>query len=447
MFELYNEQDVELSKKWKSVIDTQDARPIAEHDLGTRYGMARMLENTANWLKTERGEGGMLFNEATPTTVTANVSKWDPIILSMVRRMGPTLLGNQLVGVQPMNSPQGLVFALRPRYKNAAGAEIHKTAPKAHFTGLKSGGTAGSAGSDTASDIETNPLAVVTPGDPLGNAFTTGTAMDTATGEGDIAAEISMTVDKVPVSAKTRALKASYSLETAQDLASQHGISADALFTGLLSDQLASETNYEILRTLYRIAVLGCSDTATPGVYDLDVDCDGRWLAEKARILAVRIINEASEIMVATRTGHGNFAVVDRKTYNLLYSGGQISDLGPSNNMFSGSDPVVRDNNVGSGMLMGTLRVYRDDYATMPGNTGFCLIGYKGPSELDAGAFYTPYVPVWTVRVNDQDSGQPRIFFKTRYGLVQNPLTDTNGALTARSNAFYRIFRIDSLDF
>jgi hypothetical protein len=444
MFALYNEQDIELSKKWAKVINSPDARPIAEHDLGTRYGLARMLENTQKFLQTAR-EGE--FMESTPTTVTANVAKWDPIILSMVRRMGPTLLGNQLVGVQPMNSPQGLVFALRPRFKNASGAEIHKGAPKAHFTGFKSDGSAGGVGADIATDIQTNPLAVAAPGDPLGNAFTTGTAMDTATGEGDITSEISMTVDKVPVTAKTRSCKASYSLETAQDLASQHGLSADALFTGLLSEQLAAETNYEILRTLYRIAVLGCSDTTTPGVYDLDVDCDGRWLGEKARILAVRIINEASEIMAATRTGHGNFAVVDRKTYNFLYSGGHISDLGPSNGMFTGSDPVVRDQNVGVGMLMGTLKIYRDDYAQMAGNTGFVMIGFKGGSELDAGMFYTPYVPVWTVRVNDQDSGQPRIFFKTRYGLVQNPLTDTNGALTARSNPFYRIFRVDSLDF
>jgi len=442
MFALYNEQDIELSKKWAKVIDSPEAKPIRKDDFSTRYGLARMLENTENFLRTAK-EGE--FMESTPTTVTGNVAKWNPIILSMVRRMGPTLLGNQLVGVQPMNSPQGLVFALRPRYTNASGAEIHKTAPKSYFTGVKSDGSAGGTGAEIATDVQTNPLAR-TSTDPFGTDFTVGTAMPTTMGEGDVASELSMTVDSVPVSAKTRSCKATYSLETAQDLASQHGLSADALFTGLLSEQLASETNYEILRTLYKIAVLGAQDTAAAGVYNLDVDNNGRWMGEKSRVLAVRIINEASQIMADTRLGHGNFAVVDRKTYNYLYSGGHISDLGPSNDMVIGSDPVVRDQNVGVGILMGTIKIYRDDYATMPGTEGFCMVGYKGGSELDAGFFYCPYVPVWTVRVNDQDSGQPRMFFKTRYGTVANPLVDTNGVSTPRSNAFYRIFKIAGIE-
>ncbi|ASV44635.1 major capsid protein [Agrobacterium phage Atu_ph04] len=441
MFELYTEEDVELSKKWKDLIDAPTARPVKEHDLDTRYGLARLLENTQNWLNAERGG---IFNEATPTTVTGNIAKWDPILLSMVRRMGPTLLGNQLVGVQPMQTSNGLVFALRPRFSSAAGAEIHKGAPRAHFTGLKSDGSAGGSGAPIASDIETNPLAT-TGTDPLGSLFTTGTGMPVATGEGNVNSEVSMTVDKVPVEAKTRSVKANYSLEMAQDMMTQHGISADALFSNLLAEQIASETNYEILRTLYRVAVLGCEDTTTPGVYDLDVDTDGRWAAEKARVLAVRILQEASEIMAQTRFGHGNFAVVDRKTYNFLYMGGQISDLGPSNGMMTGDDSIVRSANVGVGLLLGSIKIYRDDYATLPGQDGFVLVGYKGATAMEAGVFYTPYVPVWSVRVNDQDSGQPRIFFKSRYGIVQNPLTDTNGALTFRSNPLYRIFKVANI--
>ena len=440
MFSIYNDHDKELAKKWSKVLDSDDAPKIK--NLEQRYGLARLLENTANHLKSTR-EGLVEFSEATPTTVTANIAKWDPIVISMVRRMGPTLLGQQLVGTQPMTSPQGLAFAIRPRYTNSSGAEVYKSAPKAHFTGQNSAGVVNAA--DLPFDVETNPIAKDGAG-AIGSGFTTGKAMPTATGEGNIQSEFSVTVDKVPVAAETRSTKANYSEETAQDLASQHGISADALFTGLLTDQLAAEINYELLRTLYHVAVLGCSDTTTPGEYNLDVDSSGGWVAEKARTLAVRILHECSEIMANTRAGHGNFAVVDRKTYNLLHSAGLISDYGPSNSMFSGDDPIIRTNVPASGVLFGSVRVFRDDYANVPGQDGFCLVGYKGASELDAGVFYAPYVPVWNVRTIDPDSGQPRIFFKTRYGVVQNPLTDTNGVITARSNNFYRLFAIRNIE-
>lgn len=440
MFELYNDTDKELLKKWKKVIESQDAAPVKKLD--HQYAMARMLENTSVFLRSRRDDLSS-FGEATPTTVTGGIAKWEPIVISMVRRMGPTLLGSQFYGTQPMTSPSGLAFAIRPRYGTQVGTEVYDKAPKAHFTGANSAGNVNVA--DLPFDVQTNPLAVDGV-NPLGSGFTTGGAMATATGEGDVGSEFSMTVDKVTVEAKTRSTKANYSEETAQDLASQHGISADALFTGLLSDQLAAETNYELLRKLYYSAVLGCTDTVSPGTYDLDTDSSGGWIAEKARTLAVRILHECSEIMAATRYGHGNYAIVDRKTYNLLHSAGLISDYGPSNSMFNGDDPIIRTNVPASGVLFGSVRIFRDDYANVPGTDGFVLVGYKGASELEAPVYFCPYVPVWNVRTVDPASGQPRIFFKTRYGIVANPLVDTNGAITARSNKCLRIFRVANIE-
>ena len=444
---IFNENDVELEKKWKKVIDADGAPKIASEDFNMRYGMARLLENTFQEIKTERASGMGMFAESTPTTVTGGIAKWDPILISMVRRIGQTILSNQLVGTQPMTAPSGLIFAVRPRYQSQQGQEVLLGAPRTPQTGFNSDGTPGwNPATEIPSDVSTDPFAVAAPGDPLGSGFTTGIGMDTATGEGDVESQLTFTVDSARVDAKTRSSKASYSMETAQDMARQHGMNADAFLTSILADNIAAETYYEILRSMYISAVLGCADTATPGVYDLNVDSSGSWIAEKARTLALRIIFEASEIMAQTRAGHGNFAVVDRRTYNLLHGAGLISDYGPSNAMMQGADPIIRNNVPNSGVLFGQIRVFRDDYANVQGRSGFCMVGYKGANEADAAMYFTPYIPVWTVRATDPKSGQPIMFFKKRYGVAANPLVDTEGKIVRRTNKLLRIFRIDNIE-
>lgn len=422
LFDMYNKADEEVVKKWTPVLEAEDVAPIT--DVNVKFGTARLLENAEKFM-----------NEATPGTTAGNVAGLDPAILSMVRRMGPTILGNQLVGVQPMQTPNAQIFALRPRYTNSAGAEVHKSAPDSAFTGLSSDGTKGNV----------TPVATDTVTDPMAAVFTTGTAMDTATGEGDVGAEFSVTVDAVPVIAQTRTSKASMSYETLQDLSSQHGIDGRALFSGLLAEQLAAETNYEILRKLYISAVLGSSNSAVPGTFNLAVDSDGRWTAEDIRLLALHILQEATEIMQNTRLGHGNFAVVSSNVYNALFGAGLISDAGPSNTMFAGSNPVIKTNTPGIGILLGSITVYRDDYARPAPGKGFVLVGWKGNTPVEAGFFYAPYIPAFQVETHDENSFQPRMAWKSRYGLAASPLADTNGAVVARTNPFYRIFAVSSI--
>uniref|UniRef100_A0AAU8HYK4 Major head protein n=1 Tax=Rhizobium phage IG49 TaxID=3129228 RepID=A0AAU8HYK4_9CAUD len=444
---IYNEQDMELEKKWKKVIDADGAPKIASEDLNMRYGMARLLENTFTEIKLERESGVGMFAESTPTTQTGGIAKWDPILISMVRRIGQTILSNRLVGNQPMTGPSGLIFAVRPRYENQQGPEVLTGAPKTAFTGFNSAGNPGwDLANEIPSDVALDPFAKAQPADPFGTGFTTGFGMDTATGEGDVNSELTVTIDSARVDAKTRSSKASYSMETAQDMARQHGMNADAFLTSILADNIAAETYYEILRSMYISAKLGCTDTSTPGVYDLNVDSSGGWIAEKARTLALRIIYEASEIMATTRAGYGTFAVVDRKTYNLLQGAGLISDYGPSNNMMTGADPIIRNNVPNSGLLFGQLEVYRDDYAQFGAREGFCMVGFKGANEADAAMYHCPYIPVWTVRAVDPKSGQPMIFFKKRYGVAANPLADTEGKIVPRSNPLLRIFKIQNIE-
>jgi hypothetical protein len=248
----------------------------------------------------------------------------------------------------------------------------------------------------------------------------------------------------VPVAARTRNLKWRWSIEMAQDLATQHGVDAGSMFDALAAQQISAEINYEILRKLYFSAVLGAADTAVPGTFHLTNDTDGRWVGERGKVLAMRIQLEAALIMQNTRLGHGNFVVCDVKTYNVLYNAGLISDFGPSNTMFQGPDPVIRDNTVAVGRL-GNMMVYRDDYVQMPAGEGFCLVGWKGATEAEAGMFYCPYLPVTMASTIDPASGQPISFAKTRYGLVSNPLAGANGAVTARSNPVYRLFKVAGL--
>jgi len=438
--EFYGENDHFLAQKWKKVLEAQDDTMEPVKDKTKQMGIARMLENTRNFLASQKS----VFQEAAPTNTAGGVSGYDQVVISLVRRMGPQILGNQLVGTQPLTGPTGLAFAWRPRFNNQSGAEIALNNTQADFTGLDSAGAREAA--VVATDRASDPTADA--GTGIGSGFTTGGFMSSGEGEDDVTAQVAMTVDSVPVQAKTRALMSNFSMEMIQDLAAQHGVDGKSMFGSMMSEQLTSEINYETLRKLYISAVLGCSDTTTPGVYDLNADTDGQWIGEKGRILAMRILHECSQIMFDTRTGHGNFAVVDTKTYNLLANSGFISELSPANNQFSGASEVITDTTTAVGMLMGKVRIYRDDRAQVSSpNAGFCMVGWKGDAEYAAGAFYCPYVPVWSVETVSPTSGQPVMFFKTRAGFVVNPLADTNGAVVARTNKFYRLFRVTGILF
>ena len=432
LFSMYNEADLEIANKWSPTLEAEDVAPI--EDINVKVGTARMLENAL--IEQER------FMEATPTTVAANIANLNPAIGSIIRRVGPTLMNlNAIVGVQPLPGPNAQAFSMVPKYiDNGADAELNLNPANSAFTGRSSDGSVGwDSTSAVASDTEQDPFAA---------AFTYGGTHSTAQGEGDIASELSLDVVSTPVNVGTRVVKATFSEESYQDMLRQHGVNSRTLFDEMLSKQIAAETEQEIVRKLYDTAVLGCADTATPGVYDLQADTDGRWIGENARVLAMRIISEASEIFLNTRIGHGSFAIVDHRTYNVLYSAGLIENGTTTNSVFSGSSALVKSTTPGQGVLMGEITIIRDDNIRPAAGTGTVLVGYRGASPFEAAAYYCPYIPAWPLgELRDENSWQPKVAWKSRYGTLANPFAGTNGAFTNRSNPLLRVFRIDNLSF
>jgi len=420
MYELQG-QNQALVEKWEEILEHPDAPALTTID--QKSGVAQLLENTEQYLATE----------AAPTNVTGGVAKWDPILLSMVRRIGPSIIESDIVGVQAMTAPTGLIFAMRPRYTDQTGAEIHANEPNSAFSGNSSDGTAG----------HTSPVAADTETDPFAAAYDTGTGRTTAEGEGDLLAQVAMTVDSVSVTAKTRGLNAQYSMELAQDLKAQQGMDADAIFSGLLSESLAADISREIVRTIYKVATVGAQDTTTAGTFDLDNDTSGRWIAEKLKELLLRIDYEANEIFTSTRAGYGNFVIVSPRVFAALANLGVIDYNSGLSGTTVGQDPRMlgAQQAVASGILAGRYKIIRDPYAT----GDFVVVGYKGANPMEAGLFYAPYVPLYTARVITENNFQPSMGYRTRYGLVANPLAGTNGALTANSNPFYRKFAVAKL--
>jgi hypothetical protein len=420
-----------LQEKWQPVLEHNDLPEIK--DSYRKAVTTIILENQEKALR----EDSNFLSEAAPTSSTGSaVDNWDPILISLVRRSMPNLIAYDVAGVQPMTGPTGLIFAMRSRYTNQAGTENQYAEADSDFSGA--GTHAG-----------TNP-AVLNDGSP--GTYTGGTGMTTAAAEalGDASnnafAEMSFSIEKNSVEAKSRALKAEYTMELAQDLKAIHGLDAETELANILSAEILNEINREVVRTIYVTAKPGAQvDTATGGVFDMDVDSNGRWSVEKFKGLMFQVEREANVIAQQTRRGKGNMIICSSDVASALQMAGQL-DYTPalSNNL-----NVDDSGNTFAGVLNGRYKVYIDPYAANGDAKQYFTVGYKGTSPYDAGLFYCPYVPLQMVRAVGENTFQPKIGFKTRYGLTANPFaggaTVRSGALTANDNVYYRRVQVTNI--
>ena len=440
-----------LQKKWESVLDHADMPKIA--DPYRKAVTAVILENQ---LTEMQKESGILQETGSPTNFAGTggfsgsaaaagpVAGFDPILISLVRRSLPNLIAYDVCGVQPMTGPTGLIFAMRTRYSSQGGTEAFYNEANTAFSGANGAIVASSM---SIAGNTTDYLFV-------GNAAPTG-AMTTGSAEalGDGAAgntfqEMAFSIEKVTVTARTRALKAEYSMELAQDLKAVHGLDAETELANILSAEILAEINREVIRTIYRIAKPGCqAGTTTAGAFNLDTDSNGRWMVEKIKGLAFQIEREANQIAKTTRRGKGNIVICSSDVASALAMAG-ILDY---NSALAGQVSLTVDDtgNTFAGTIFGRIKVYIDPYFPTGSTSEFAVVGYKGTNAYDAGMFYCPYVPLQMVRAVDTGTFQPKIGFKTRYGLVANPFaqgtTQGLGALSAQSNNYYRGFRIQNL--
>ena len=455
----------QLQEKWNPVLDCDGLDGIK--DTYRKAVTAVLLENQEKFLREEAG----ILTEAAPTnstgssssaagfsataTATGPVAGFDPVLISLIRRSMPKLIAYDIAGVQPMTGPTGLIFAMRSRYgtNRASGTEAFFNEADSQFSGTDAAQTSGF-GSAGSAQAGSNPGLLNDSG-----TFTNGTAMRTdeseTLGTGSNAfAEMNFSIEKVTVTAKSRALKAEYSLELAQDLKAVHGLDAESELANILSTEVLAEINREVVRTVYKIARPGAqNNTATAGIFDLDVDSNGRWSVEKFKGLLFQIERDANAIAQRTRRGKGNIILCSADVASALTMAG-VLDYTPALNANLNVDDT---GNTFAGVLQGKYRVYIDPYAANltsanaapSGGNQYYVVGYKGTSPYDAGIFYCPYVPLQMVRAVGEDTFQPKIGFKTRYGLVANPFaegtTQGEGALTANANRYYRRVLVDNL--
>ena len=432
-----------LQQKWNGVLDHPDLPSIA--DPYRKAVTAVVLENQA----VEMQKAGMI-TETINNTTGAAIQNFDPILISLVRRSLPNLIAYDVCGVQPMTGPTGLIFAMRSRYSSQAGTEAFYNEANTFFSGSNAAITAAQLAQITNLTLAANTTETFT-----SNAFAV-SAMTTSQGEnlGDGAAgntfqEMAFSIEKVTVTAKTRALKAEYSMELAQDLKAVHGLDAETELANILSTEILAEINREVIRTIYGVAKLGAQvGTTTRGIFDLDTDSNGRWMVEKIKGLAFQIEREANTIAKQTRRGKGNIMLCSSDVASALAMAG-ILDY---QSALQGQVNLTVDDtgNTFAGTLFGRIKVYIDPYFPAGSTNEFAVVGYKGSNAYDAGLFYCPYVPLQMVRAVDTGTFQPKIGFKTRYGLVSNPFADgtaatTQGALTAQSNVYYRGFVVKNL--
>ena len=414
----------QLEHKWKDVLDEESSGTII--NAHKRKVTAVVMENTERALSEQRSA----LNEAVPSSSTGNVSNYDPVLIGLIRRAMPKLIAFDLIGVQPMTMPTGLVFALRSRYTSAAGAEALFNEADAAFS---TGGT---------SIVGTNPVDTVngvapwdsTPSYTMANGVTTAAGEDF--GGATTLNEMTFTIEKHTVTAKERALKAGYTVELAQDLKAVHGLDAEAELSNLLSNEVIAEINREVVRKLYYVSVAGAQvNTQTAGTFDLDVDANGRWSVERFKGLLFQIERDCNRIAQTTRRGRGNFILCSADVASALAMAGKLN-YAPA----LSTDLNVDDmGNTFVGVLNSKYKVYIDPYAANGDSTAtgqFALMGYKGSSAFDAGMFYCPYVPLTMYKAIDPNTFQPKIAFKTRYGMAGNPLNGDNQAAQASSDAF-----------
>ena len=417
----------ELMKKWGPVLE-HNALPGIK-DSHRKSVTAQLLENTEIALKEGSSYSPSSFLTEQPVNNTGVAQNYDPVLISLVRRAMPNLIAYDIAGVQPMTGPTGLIFAMRSNYANttAATGETFYNEVNTAFSGT--GTMAGSTGNVATANT--------------GTGMSTAAAEALGDGAGTDFAQMSFSIEKVSVTAKSRALKAEYTTELAQDLKAIHGLDAESELANMLQAELLAEINREVVRTVYNTAVTGAqTGTATAGIFDLDVDANGRWSVEKFKGLMFQIEREANQVAKDTRRGKANILICSSDVASALQMAG-VLDYTPALN--SNSLNVDDTGNTFAGVLNGRFRVYIDPYA----GANYMVIGYKGSSTFDAGLFYCPYVPLQMVRAVGENSFQSKLGFKTRYGMVANPfaqgLTAGAGAITNNSNLYYRRVRVTNI--
>ena len=474
-------QSEQLQEKWKPLLEYDGLDPIKDNH--RKAVTAVLLENQEKFLREEQAfNSGINLMEAPPTnsanaagagggfggsaTATGPVAGFDPVLISLIRRSMPNLVAYDLAGVQPMSGPTGLIFAMRSRFTSQSGTEAFYNEVDTTFSGNDSNSdeTAGftdtPAGFGSASQQGSNPAILnpvgtaATPGYNVGQGLVTGDAENLGSGANDHFNQMAFSIEKVTVTAKSRALKAEYSLELAQDLKAIHGLNAEAELANILSTEILAEINREVIRSIYKVAEQGAvQNTATAGIFDLDIDSNGRWSVEKFKGLLFQIERDANAIAQRTRRGKGNIIMCSADVASALTMAG-VLDYTPALNANLNVDDT---GNTFAGVLQGKYRVYIDPYAANltsanaapSGGNQYYVVGYKGTSPYDAGLFYCPYVPLQMVRAVGEDTFQPKIGFKTRYGLVANPFaegtTQGSGGLLANQNRYYRRVAVKNL--
>ena len=437
-------QTENLQEKWAPVLAPPDLPKI--EDSYKRAVTTVILENQEKAIKEDRN----FLKEAAPTNATgADVENWDPILISLVRRSMPNLIAYDICGVQPMTGPTGLIFAMRARFASMDGAEALGDEADSGFSNDDAAGDLG-VGDQTG----TNPSTLND--SPSAGQYTSPTGMSLAQGEalGDTTsnafAEMAFSIEKTTVTAVTRALKAEYTMELAQDLKAIHGLDAETELANILSGEILAEINREVVRSIYLSAVKGAQvNTTTAGIFDLDTDSNGRWSVEKFKGLMFALERDANAVGQQTRRGKGNIIICSADVASALQMAGVLDYTPALNNNLNVDDTSATF----AGVMNGRFKVYVDPYAANVAASQYYVVGYKGTSPYDAGVFYCPYVPLQMVRAVGENTFQPKIGFKTRYGIAANPFhtgvisagTAENTSITANTNKYYRRVKVTNL--
>ena len=440
--------DANLIEKWSPVLEHEGVAPI--QDRYKKAVTARLLENQEVALQEERAQAqGNFISEAAAAnnigsgSAPNNIGTFDPVLISLVRRAMPNLIAYDVAGVQPMSGPTGLIFAMKSKYSSQSGTEaLGLDEPDTDFSGTGTHqadptGLVGVTDADTDGSIADTADTVST----FGSGLTTAAAERLGVGEsGDGSfGEMAFTIEKSTVTAKSRALKAEYTMELAQDLKAIHGLDAEGELANILSAEILAEINREVVRTILTKAKIGAlqSSTAVSGIFDVGTDSDGRWMVEKFKGLIMQVEREANVIAKETRRGKGNFVICSSDVASSFAAAGLL-DYTPALSVDLNVDDT---GNTFAGLLNGRVKVYIDPYAT----GDFICVGYRGSNPYDAGLFYCPYVPLTMVKAVGENDFQPRMGFKTRYGMIANPFVALDGLGTDRANQYFRIFRVDDI--
>jgi len=445
-----------LVEKWSPVLNEESAGTIK--DAHRKAVTAVILENQERAFQEEAAQNTNMLTEAAPGNSTSSAANWNPVLISLVRRALPNMMAYDVCGVQPMTGPTGLIFAMKSRYGTGSTSNDEALYNEANTTWSGDSSTAQSTGPSGLSGLLDDSAGGGTPTRTVDSSIddsrtgpTQAGGMPTGDAEGLGSSsvdpnssfnEMGFTIEKATVTATSRALKAEYSLELAQDLKAIHGLDAETELANILSTEILAEINREVIRTINAQAKTGAltNNTAINGIFDLSTDADGRWSVERLKGLIMQIERESNVIAKETRRGKGNFIICSSDVASGLAASGML-DYTPA---MSTNLNVDDTGNTFAGTLNGRTKVYIDPYASVD----YCNVGYKGTNPYDAGVFYCPYVPLTMVRAVGENTFQPKIGFKTRYGMASNPFvgsTPSSGLATSKTNQYYRIFRVDNI--